>query len=161
MRAYLATISRKNSQVFLSSSSLADKTHPANHVFSRATYPTPNGRLALDLLKILIDAGLQGELLEKLALRRHLDVKAACGHGNQEFLMLLFKGLHPVPEKLLVQLVRNTKQGSSLVAKLIQDGIVSLEAFINPAVISYADESVQSLLWALEARAGRGSTMPR
>ena len=110
---------------------------------------------------MLIDAGLQGELLDELALRRHLDVKAACGHGNQEFLTLLFKGLHPVPEKLLVHLVSNAKQGPSLVAKLIQDGTVSLDVFSNRAVMSYADESVLSLLWALEARAGRGPKLPR
>jgi len=159
LRAFLATISGNNSQGLFSSSSLADKTHPANHVFSRAVYPTSNGSLALDLFKIMIEAGLQGDLLEELALRRHLDVKVACGYGNQEFLALLFKELHPVPEKLLVHLVSHTKQGSSLVAKLIQDGIVSLEAFSNPAVMSYADESVLSLLWALEGRAGRGSNM--
>jgi hypothetical protein len=31
------------------------------------------GRLALDLLQILIEAGLQGDLLKKMALRSHLD----------------------------------------------------------------------------------------
>lgn len=157
LRAFLATISRKNSQCFLSSSSLADKTHPANHVFSRAAYPTPTGRLAMDLLQILIEAGLKGDLLKELALRRHLDVKAACGHGNQGFLGLLFKDLLPIPRKLLVHIVSNAKHGPSVVAKLIEEGIVSLDAFCEPEVMNHADESVRSLIWALEARAGRGS----
>lgn len=161
LSAFLATISRNNSQRLLSSSSLADKTHPANHVFSRAAYPTPNGRLALDLFRIFVDAGLQGDLLEELALRRHLDVKAACGHGNQEFLALLFKKLLPPPSKLLICIVSNAKHGRSLVAKLTQDGIVPLEAFSEPAVMTHADENVLSLLWALEGRAGRGSNLPR
>jgi hypothetical protein len=39
----------------------------------RVRYPTPMGRLALDLLQILIEAGLQGDLLKKMALRSHLD----------------------------------------------------------------------------------------
>ena len=157
LHGFLATISRNNSQGFLSSSSLADKTHPANHVFSRAAYHTPTGRLALGLLQILIEAGLKGDLLKELALRRHLDVKVACGQGNQGFLGLLFKDLLPIPRKLLVHLVSNAKHGPSVVAKLIQDGIVSLDAFCEPEVVNHADESVRSLLWALKARAGHGS----
>lgn len=157
LRVFLATLSPNNSQVFFSSSSLADKTHPANHVFSRAAYPTPTGRLALDVLQILIEAGIKGDLLKDLTLRRHLDVKAACGYGNEGFLALLLKDLLPIPSKLLVHLVSNAKHGPRVVAKLIQDGIVPLNAFCEPEVMNHADESVRSLIWALDARAGRGS----
>ncbi|MDP2441048.1 hypothetical protein [Rhodoferax sp.] len=39
----------------------------------RVRCPTPTGRLALDLLQILIEAGLQGDHLKMIALRSHLD----------------------------------------------------------------------------------------
>ena len=102
-----------------------------------------------------IAAGLQGDKLHALAMRRHKDVQRACSLGNQRFLELLFAHLQPVPTKLLIYVVADETHSSILLAQLVITGTVPLSDFTNPKVHRFASVKAFSLLDAMAARASR------
>lgn len=155
LRAYLAGLSPTHSDRIFSDSDLQDKNHPVNHVFSKAAFTTSAGALARELLATFITAGLQGDKLHALAMRRHKDVERACSFGNQAFLDLLFAHLQPIPTKLLIYVVADERHSSTLLANLIVAGAVPLTDFTNPKVHRFASVKAFSLLDAMSARATR------
>ena len=102
-----------------------------------------------------VAAGLQGDKLQALAMRRHKDVQRACSLGNQAFLELLFAHLQPVPTKLLINVVADETHSSALLAHLVVTGTVPLTDFTNPKVQRFASVKTFSLLDAMAARASR------
>ena len=155
LKAYLAGLSPMHSQRMFSGAALQDKNHPANHVFSKAAFTTPSGALARELLATFIVAGLQGDKLHALAMRRHMDVQRACSLENQAFLELLFAHLQPVPIKLLIYVVADKTHSMSLVAHLVAAGALPLVDFTNPKVHRFASVEAFSWLDAMTARATR------
>ena len=155
LKAYLAGLSPKHGDRIFSDSALQDKNHPVNHVFSKAAFTTPGGALARELLATFITAGLQGDKLHALAMRRHKDVQRACSFGNQAFLELLFAHLQPAPTKLLSHVVADETHSSALLAHLVATSTVPLTDFTNPTVQRFASVNAFSLLDAMAARAAR------
>ena len=155
LKAYLAGLSPKHSQRMFSDSALQDKNHPVNPVFSKAAFTTPSGALARELMTTFVAAGLQGDKLQALAMRRHKDVQRACSLGNQAFLELLFAHLQPIPTKLLIHVVADEMHSSALLAHLVVTGTVPLTDFTNPTVQRFASFEAFSLLDAMTARATR------
>ena len=155
LRAYLDGLSPMHSHRIFSDSALQDKNHPVNHVFFKATFTTPGGALARKLMATFIAAGLRGDKLHALAMRRHKDVQRACSLGNQEFLELLFTHLQPIPTKLLIYVVAGETYSSSLMANLVVTGTVPLTDFTNQKVHRFASVKEFSLLDAMAARASR------
>ena len=136
-------------------SSLQDKNHLVNHVFSKAAFTTPVGALARELMATFIAAGLQGDKLHALAMRRHKDVQRAYSLGNQGFLELLFTHLQSIPTNLLIYVVAGETYSSTLMANLVVTGTVPLTDFTNPKVHRLASVKAFSLLDAMAARASR------
>ena len=155
LKAYLAGLSPKHGDRIFSDSALQDKNHPVNHVFSKAAFTTPSGALARELMATFIAAGLQGDKLHALAMRRHKDVQRACSLGNQGFLELLFAHLQPVPAKLLIYVVADETHSCTLLAHLVVTGTVPLTDFTNPTVHRFASVKAFSLVDAMAARAAR------
>jgi len=155
LKAYLAGLSPTHGDRIFSDSALQDKNHPVNHVFSKAVFTTPGGALAREMLATFITAGLQGDKLHALAMRRHKDVQRACSFENQAFLELLFAHLQPVPIKLLSHVVADETHSSALLAHLVATGTVPLTDFTNPTVQRFASVNAFSLLDAMAARAAR------
>ena len=155
LRAYLDGLSPMHSQRMFSGAALQDKNHPANHVFSKAAFTTPGGALARELMATFVAAGLQGDKLHALAMRRHKDVQRACSLGNQAFLELLFAHLQTVPTKLLIHVVADEAHSSALLAHLVATGTVALTDFTNPTVQRFASFKAFTLLDAMAARAAR------
>ena len=155
LKAYLAGLSPMHSQRMFSSAALQDKNHPTNAVFSMAAFTTPSGALARELMTTFVAAGLQGDKLQVLAMRRHKDVQRACSLGNQAFLELLFAHLQPIPTKLLIHVLADKTHSSALLAHLVVTGTVPLTDFTNPKVQRFASFEAFSLLDAMAARAAR------
>ena len=155
LRAYLDGLHRKHVHRIFSDSALQDKNHPVNHVFSKAAFTTPGGALARELMATFVAAGLQGNKLHALAMRRHKDVQRACSLGNQAFLEHLFAHLQPVPTKLLMYVVADETHSSALLAHLVVTGTVPLTDFTNPTVHRFASVKAFSMLDAMAARAAR------
>ena len=155
LKAYLAGLSPMHSQLMFSDAALKDKNHPANAVFSKAAFTTLGGALARELMTTFVAAGLQGDKLQALAMRRHKDVQRACSLGNQTFLELLFTHLQPIPTKLLIHVVADKTHSSALLAHLVVTDTVPLTDFTNPTVQRFASFEAFSLLDAMTARATR------
>lgn len=102
--------------------------------FFKAAFTTPSGALARELMATFVAAGLQGDKLQELAMRRHKDVQRACSLGNQAFLAFLFAHLQPVSVKLLIYVVADDKHSTTLLANLVVTGAVSLTDLTNPKV---------------------------
>ena len=102
-----------------------------------------------------IAAGLQGDKLHALAMRRHKDVQRACSLGNQGFLELLFTHLQSIPTNLLIYVVAGETYSNTLMANLVITGTVPLTDFTNPKVHRLASVKAFSLLDAMAARASR------
>lgn len=155
VKDYLVGLSPAHHERLFAASALQDKHHPANHLFSQASFKTTKGALALALLDTFVAAGLHGERLQALALRRHQDVRRACSLGNSVFLVFILRHLQPIPIKLLICVVENETHSPELIAALLTSGQMALEDFLNPKVRRFASPAVMAMISALEARATR------
>lgn len=153
--AYLNSLAPKFHQEFFSETALKHKDHPANHLFSKASVEKVTGDLSLQMLGTLLKAGLAGQPMQQLALRRHLDVQRACKGGNQKFLNFVFSNVGPAPEKLLIHVVENVPDDFEIFLTALFKIPGLLLQFMEPEVQYRGKEDVAQFIGAVGARAWR------
>lgn len=153
--AFLARLSDDSRRQFLDGESLADKNHPAGHVFRSASYPTEKGRRYLQMLDHLVQHGLRGNTLfdfvEKFHRRQHL-VRATFSR-DQAFVRLVVGNLDVLPTSYLREIVGHEDRGPAALGFLVRDCGVALSSLLTPDVVSFASAESYNTLRALEARA--------
>ncbi len=154
LKAYVAGLEPQYKQQFFSEDALKNKDHVANHVFSQAALEKTEERLSLKMLNTLLEVGLKGAPMQQLASRKHQDVERACKGNNQVFLDFLFSNLKPVPEKLLIHVVKSVN-GTQIIAALIGSTPTLLAEFLHAKVLYKAETKTREYLGAVEARSSR------
>jgi len=155
LEAYLNSLAPKFHQEFFSETALKHKDHPANHLFSKASVEKVTGGFSLQMLGTLLKAGLAGQLMQQLALRRHLDVQRACKGGNQEFLEFVFSNLDPAPRKLLIHVVENVPDDYEILLTSLFKIPGLLLQFMEPGVQYRGKGDVAEFIVAFDARVNR------
>ena len=155
LEAYLNSLAPKFHQGFFSETALKHKDHPANHLFSKASIEKVTGGLSLQMLDTLLKAGLAGQPMQQLTLRRHLDVQRACKGGNQKFLEFVFSNLDPAPRKLLIHVVESVPDDYEILLTSLFKIPGLLLRFMEPEVQYRGKEDVAEFIVAFEARANR------
>ena len=155
LEADLNSLAPKFHQEFFSETALKHKDHPANHLFSKASVEKVTGGLSLQMLGTLLKAGLAGQLMQQLALRRHLDVQRACKGGNQEFLEFVFSNLDPAPRKLLIHVVENVPDDYEILLTSLFKIPGLLLQFMEPGVQYRGKGDVAEFIVAFDARVNR------
>jgi hypothetical protein len=154
VECYLDGLDEYDLKRLLTGNPLKKKGHPANACFYGASFTTGSGPHFLDVLDVLIEHGLD---LNILSVRNCAELERAASLCHREFLRLVVPKIQSLPEEVVrCVLVKSMKPAESI-SILVDECGVPLERFLSPKLIAEAQPAARDYV---HARAGRQERIP-
>lgn len=155
LAGFLEGLNTSSLRHFLGADALADKNHPAGHIFHGASFETPNGLRYLQMLDHLVQAGLRDDVLFEFVEKFHRrgDLVRATLAGHEDFVRLVVSNLDELPLKYLRDIVQHETGGPGAIALLVDQCGVRLPLLLAPDVLHRSSQRSFEYLNARRARA--------